>query len=97
VARTKGAIGKIPGDLKELVLLALHKRGGLNYLIGLDDGIFVKLLCMIIPKQVAHSGVINGVQVHIHSNLAMGNNPKLLNRVAEDEEIYESASIVERD
>lgn len=79
------------------MIRALTKLGGVQYLVQVgtnQPAVFAKLLCMVIPKEVSHSGVITGVQVQIHTNLAMGNQPKVLkSAINEDEEVYGSAYI----
>jgi len=73
--RPKGSKGKLSGDLKEMILSALHHSGGRAYLkkIAVDHpGYFVKLLSMLVPREISHSGVITGVTVQINTNMALG-------------------------
>lgn len=50
--RTKGTPNKNTADMVALVREALEKRGGIRYLLQLDDEHFVKLLTRIVPNQV---------------------------------------------
>ena len=70
--RPPGARNRFGLDVKEMILHALAKRGGTQYLIKLDDGLFVKLVAAIIPRDVSHSGVISGVTVQINTNMSIG-------------------------
>jgi hypothetical protein len=58
-----------------MLLGSLLEVGGRRYLVKLaqdEPGHYTKLLCMLMPKEVSHSGVITGVSVSINTNLAMG-------------------------
>ena len=62
-------------SVKDMIMKALDILGGHMYLVKLAEsqpGHFVKLLCMVVPREVAHSGVITGVSVQINTNLALG-------------------------
>jgi hypothetical protein len=37
-----------------------------------QPGHFVKLLSMLVPREISHSGVITGVNVQINTNMALG-------------------------
>ena len=72
--RPKGAVNKVSGDIREMIMSALQRVGGRGYLERLatqNPAIFAKLLGLVIPRQIAHSGVITGVTVQIQTNLAL--------------------------
>ena len=51
--RPKGEPNVIPGEIKGDILTAYHERGGINWLRGLKDNLFVRLLEKIMPKEIA--------------------------------------------
>lgn len=73
--RPKGLQNKVTSDLKGMILTALSQVGGPAWLekIAMEQpGHFVKLLSMLVPREISHSGVITGVTVQINSNIALG-------------------------
>jgi hypothetical protein len=87
-----------------MVQVALTKLGGVQYLVDIgksEPGHFFKLLSMIIPREVSHSGVITGVSVTVNTNLAMGNNARakkallanVAHQLAEESAVYEGACV----
>lgn len=56
MGRPKGAQGKVAGSVKEMVLCALHAKGGVKYLekqADLNPKGFMTLLAKIIPTTLA--------------------------------------------
>jgi hypothetical protein len=54
--RTKGTPNKVTGDLKEMILTALDKKGGVNYLMQQADAnpnAFLTLVGKVLPMTVA--------------------------------------------
>lgn len=57
--RTKGTPNKVNAELKEMILEALDKRGGVDYLVMQADEnpkAFLALLGRVLPMQVNASG-----------------------------------------
>ena len=52
VGRPKGCKNKFTTDIREKILAALDLRGGVEYLHGLDDANFCRLLARVIPQQI---------------------------------------------
>ena len=58
MARTKGAIGNLNRDMKEILFLAFERAGGVDYLVkqsAEEPKAFMALLGRIVPTQVAVS------------------------------------------
>lgn len=63
MGRKKGSVNKIPAALKDMILTALDKSGGVDYLVTQADenpNAFLTLVGKVLPLQVdaAHSGEI---------------------------------------
>jgi hypothetical protein len=72
--RPKGCGNKLPQDVKEMILYALSALGGYAYLVDVGKKYpqhFLRLVAMLVPRQVEHSGVITGVSVTINTNMAI--------------------------
>lgn len=55
MARTKGAIGKLNKDMKEVIHLAFQRAGGIDYLVRQAEAepkAFMGLLGKIVPNEV---------------------------------------------
>ena len=55
MARTKGAIGKLNKDMKEVIHLAFERAGGVDYLVRQADAnpkAFLSLIGRIVPNEV---------------------------------------------
>lgn len=50
--RPKGTPNKITNDIRRMILLALDQRGGVEYLRGLKDSDFVRLVARVVPQEV---------------------------------------------
>ena len=50
--RKKGVPNKLTSDLRQIILLALDRRGGVEYLLTLSDTDFTRLLARVIPQEV---------------------------------------------
>jgi hypothetical protein len=79
MARTKGAIGKLNKDMKEVIHLAFHRAGGIDYLVRQADEnpkAFLSLLGRIVPNEVRLD-----VLVALDLGLAMAENQRNLERL----------------
>lgn len=61
--RKKGTPNKITAVMKDDWLEAYHRRGGVEFLMGLGDEIFAKGLLRLIPNEVAAE--IRGTMVNL--------------------------------
>ena len=69
----KGVKNRVSSDLKGLILQALERSGGCTWLQKLAEeqpGHFTKLLAMLVPREISHSGILTGVSVVINSNIS---------------------------
>lgn len=51
--RKPGTPNKITVDMRNAMLEAFERKGGVEYLLGLDDDLFVKMLTRTVPNEVA--------------------------------------------
>lgn len=66
MARTKGAIGKLNRDMKEILHLAFERAGGVDYLVKQADAepkAFMALIGRLVPAAVAIDVNINSVSL----------------------------------
>ena len=68
----KRAPSHVSIGVKDMIIKALELRGGVSWLSKIHETNFVKLLTMVIPREIAHSGVVTGVAVSINSNVNLG-------------------------
>lgn len=50
--RRPGSKNKTTATLKEMILTALHKRGGAKYLESVSDAVFCSLVAKLLPQEV---------------------------------------------
>lgn len=51
--RRKGTPNKVTTDMREAMAEAFERKGGVEYLLTLDDELFVKMLSRMVPNEVA--------------------------------------------
>ena len=58
--RPKGTPNKASAAAKEAIWEAFEARGGVDFLMKLDDAVFCRLLALLIPKAHEHTGTDDG-------------------------------------
>lgn len=78
---------EVKADLREMILTALHKSGGVNYLVeqaANNPKAFLALLSRVIPKDLSADININGSNVQINQTTTFVNT--LLNKVTNSQQ-----------
>ena len=70
IGRKKGTPNKVTQHVKDMVIEALHKAGGVDYLLRqakAEPKAFLSLLGKVLPLQVKHSGDADSPIQHKHN------------------------------
>ena len=67
--RPKGSVNRVTNDLRQLILRAVDKKGGVKWLDGLTDDQLIRLVARVIPQEhdVNQRGTVN-VIIHEDGN-----------------------------
>jgi len=58
--RPKGTPNHLTAEVKAVIYEAFERKGGVKYLVGLDDAVFCRLLALLIPRAQEHTGEDGG-------------------------------------